>query len=156
RGLQESDLREYRVGWAPDAWDRVVTVSSRAGYSAADLLEAGLAQRRREGPGLIDRFRSRITFPLADQRGHVLGFGARAMKPEQTPKYLNTSESDLFHKSRIIYGADLARAPAAKAGRVVIVEGYTDVIAMRQAGVPEVVASMGTALTTEQIDAVAR
>jgi DNA primase len=156
RGLQEGALREYRVGWAPDAWDRVVNASARAGFSVDELLATGLAQRRREGDGLIDRFRGRITFPLADQRGHVLGFGARAMRPDQTPKYLNTSESELFHKSRIVYGADLARAAAARAGRVVLVEGYTDVIALHQAGVPEVVASMGTALTDAQVDAIAR
>ena len=105
---------------------------------------------------MIDRFRGRIMFPLADPRGHVLGFGARAMKPEQTPKYLNTSENALFHKSKIVYGADLARAAAARAGRVVLVEGYTDAIALHQAGVPEVVASMGTALTDAQVDAIAR
>jgi DNA primase len=156
RGLQESALREYRVGWAPDSWDRVVNASARAGYTPGELLAAGLAQRRRDGDGLVDRFRGRITFPLADQRGHVLGFGARAMKPGDTPKYLNTSESDLFHKSRIVYGADLARAAAAKAGRVVIVEGYTDVIALRQAGVPETVATMGTAVTDQQMNAIAR
>ncbi len=155
RGLEEGALREYRVGWAPDTWERVVIASSRAGYSADELLAAGLAQRARNGK-LIDRFRGRVTFPLADARGHVLGFGARAMKPDDTPKYLNTSESELFHKSRIVYGADLARAAAAKAGRVVIVEGYTDVIALRQAGVPEVVATMGTALTAPQMEAIAK
>ena len=155
RGLEEGALREYRVGWAPEAWERVVIASSRAGYSADELLACGLAQRARNGK-LIDRFRGRITFPLADARGHVLGFGARAMRPDDTPKYLNTSESELFHKSRIVYGADLARAAAAKAGRVVLVEGYTDVIALRQAGVPEAVASMGTALTDAQVDAIAR
>jgi DNA primase len=156
RGLQEAALREYRVGWAPDSWDRIVNASARAGYTQRELLEAGLAQRRRDGDGLVDRFRGRITFPLADHRGHVLGFGARAMKPGDTPKYLNTSESDLFHKSRIVYGADLARTAAAKAGRVVLVEGYTDVIALRQAGVPEAVAQMGTALTDAQVSAIAR
>jgi DNA primase len=156
RGLEERALREYRVGWAPDAWDRVVNASSRSGYTVDELLATGLAQRSRGGSGVIDRFRGRITFPLADHRGHVLGFGARAMKPDDQPKYLNTSESELFHKSRIVYGADLARAAAAKAGRVVLVEGYTDVIALHQAGVPETVASMGTALTDAQVDAIAR
>ncbi len=89
-------------------------------------------------------------------RGRVLGFGARAMTPEQKPKYLNTSENEVFHKGEIVYGADMARAAAAKAGRVVLVEGYTDVIALHQAGVPEVVAQMGTALTGPQVDAIAR
>ena len=130
--------------------------SRRAGYTNDELLAAGLIQTSRGGSGFIDRFRGRITFPLADERGRVLGFGARAMKPDQQPKYLNTSDGPIFHKGRIVYGADLARAAAAKAGRVVLVEGYTDVIALHQAGVPEVVAQMGTALTEAQITAIAK
>ncbi len=156
RGLAEDALRAYRVGWAPDAWDRVFTASRRNGYSNDELLAAGLIQTSRGGSGFIDRFRGRITFPLADERGRVLGFGARAMKPDQQPKYLNTSDGPIFHKGRIVYGADLARTAAAKAGRVVLVEGYTDVIALHQAGVPEVVAQMGTALTEAQITAIAK
>lgn len=155
RGLEESALRAFRVGYAPDTWDRVVLGSRKAGYGEGELVAAGLASRSSRGT-LIDRFRGRVTFPLADERGRVLGFGARAMKPDDKPKYLNTSESELFHKGRIVYGADLARAAAAKAGRVVLVEGYTDVIALHQAGVPEVVAQMGTALTDAQVDAIAR
>jgi DNA primase len=156
RGLEEDVLREFRVGFSPRAWDRVISASQRAGYSEAELLAAGLASRRREGPGLLDRFRGRIMFPLADPKGHVLGFGARALAPDDQPKYLNTSESDLFHKGTMVYGADLARAAAARAGRLVLVEGYTDVIALRQAGIPEVVCSMGTALTERQLDALKR
>jgi DNA primase len=156
RGLEEGVLREFRVGFAPRAWDRVVAASARAGYSEDELLAAGLASRRREGPGLIDRFRGRIMFPLADVKGHVLGFGARALAADDRPKYLNTSDSDLFHKGTLVYGADLARAAAARAGRLVLVEGYTDVIALRQAGIPETVCSMGTALTERQLDAIAR
>jgi DNA primase len=156
RGLTEGALREYRVGWAPDSWDRVLTASRRAGFGEEELLAVGLAQRSRGGSGVIDRFRGRITFPLCDQRGHVLGFGARALRADQQPKYLNTSDNKLFHKGTIVYGADLARAAAARAGRVVLVEGYTDVIALRQAGVPEAVGSMGTALTQPQVDALAR
>ena len=154
-GWRRSALRAYRVGFAPDTWDRVVNGSRRAGYTENELVAAGLATRSQRG-SIFDRFRGRITFPLADERGRVLGFGARAMKPDDKPKYLNTSENDLFHKGRIVYGADLARAAAARAGRVVLVEGYTDVIALHQAGVPEVVAQMGTALTEQQVDAIAR
>ena len=95
-------------------------------------------------------------FPLADPKGHVLGFGARAIRPDDQPKYLNTSESELFHKGSLVYGADLARAAAARSGRLVLVEGYTDVIALRQAGIPETVCSMGTALTDRQLDALKR
>jgi DNA primase len=156
RGLEEGVLREFRVGFAPRAWDRVVAASAGAGYSESELLATGLASRRREGPGLLDRFRGRIMFPLADVKGHVLGFGARALVADDRPKYLNTSDSELFHKGTLVYGADLARAAAARSGRLVLVEGYTDVIALRQAGIPETVCSMGTALTERQLDAIAR
>jgi DNA primase len=156
RGLNEDALRAYRVGYAPDAYDRVLLGSQKAGYSTSELMAAGLIQPSRNRAGHIDRFRGRVTFPLTDAKGHVLGFGARAMKPDQQPKYLNTSDSDIFHKSQVVYGQDMARAAAAKAGRVVIVEGYTDVIALHQAGVPETVAQMGTALTEQQVDAIAR
>jgi len=156
RGLEEATLREFRVGWSSAAWDRVLVASRRAGYTEAELTTAGLVMRRRDGPGGYDRFRGRIMFPLADERGRVLGFGARALGDGQGAKYLNTAESDVFHKGRILYGADLARAAAAKAGRVVLVEGYTDVIALRQAGIPEAVCSMGTALTDAQVDALKR
>src|SRR4051812_43528401 len=156
RGLNEDALRAYRVGYAPDAFDRVLLGSQRARYSQEELLAAGLIQPSRGRAGVMDRFRGRVTFPLTDVKGHVLGFGARAMKPDQQPKYLNTSDSEIFHKSQVVYGQDMARAAAAKAGRVVIVEGYTDVIALHQAGVPETVAQMGTALTEQQVDAIAR
>jgi len=157
RGLDEATLREFRVGYSPSRWDRVLMASRKAGYSEEELLAAGLSSRSRDGSGrLFDRFRGRIMFPLADERGRVLGFGARALGSGQQPKYLNTSDGEVFHKGRMVYGADLARAAAAKAGRVVLVEGYTDVIALRQAGVPEAVCSMGTALTTQQVDALAR
>jgi DNA primase len=156
RGLDEGTLREFRVGYSPSRWDRVLMASRKSGYSEEELLAAGLASRSRDGSGLFDRFRGRIMFPLADERGRVLGFGARALGESQQPKYLNTSDGEVFHKGRIVYGADLARAAAAKAGRVVLVEGYTDVIALRQAGVPESVCSMGTALTPQQVDALAR
>jgi DNA primase len=156
RGLEEGTLREFRVGFAPGAYDRVVAASRSAGYSDAELLACGMAQERRDGRGVIDRFRGRIMFPLCDERGRVLGFGARALRPEDRPKYLNSSDNAVFHKGRQVYGADLARAPAARAGRVVLVEGYTDAIALRQAGVAEVVGSMGTALTDQQVDALRR
>ena len=157
RGLEEAVLREFRVGYAPSRWDRVLVASRSSGYTEEELLAAGLASRSRErSGGIFDRFRGRIMFPLCDERGRVLGFGARALGEGQQPKYLNTSDGEVFHKGRLVYGADLARAAAARAGRVVLVEGYTDVIALRQAGVPEAVGSMGTALTEQQVDALAR
>jgi DNA primase len=151
RGLGEEVLREFRVGYSPSAWDRVIVGAQRDGFGPPELVAAGLAQRGREGGGLYDRFRGRIMFPLADARGRVLGFGARAMGEGRGPKYLNTSENEIFHKGRQLFGIDLARTHAAKSGRIVVVEGYTDVLALHQAGIRESVAIMGTALTAEQM-----
>jgi DNA primase len=95
-------------------------------------------------------------FPLADGRGRVLGFGARQMGDGRGPKYLNTSENELYHKGRLLFGLDIARAEAAKTGRIVVAEGYTDVLALHQAGIREAVAIMGTALTQEQLAVVGR
>ncbi len=125
------------------------------GFSVEEVGAAGLSQPGSRG-GHIDRFRGRIMFPLADARGRVLGFGARAMGEDQRPKYLNTSENELYHKGRQLFGIDRARAPAAKAGRIVVVEGYTDVLALHQAGVTESVAIMGTALTPDQLAELSR
>ncbi len=157
RGLDEQTLRAFRVGYAPSAWDRVLLASRRGGFSEQELYTTGLAQRSKEdGRRLYDRFRSRIMFPLADVRGRVLGFGARAMREEQRPKYLNTSDNEIYHKGLQLYGADLARAHATKAGEVILCEGYTDVIALHQAGIRNVVGLMGTALTGEQVGELAR
>ncbi len=152
RGLEEQTLRAFRVGYAPSAWDTVLASSRRAGYQARELYDAGLVARARGEGRIYDYFRARIMFPLADQRGRVLGFGARALRDNQRPKYLNTSEKrELFHKGSIVYAAHLARAAAARAGSVIVCEGYTDVLALHQAGVANAVASMGTALTEEQV-----
>ena len=152
RGLGEEVLREFRVGYSPDAWDRVTSKALKDGYRADEVIAAGLAQSSRGRSGVIDRFRGRIMFPLADARGRVLGFGARQMADQDKgPKYLNTSENELYHKGRQLFGIDRARGPAAKAGRVVAVEGYTDVLALHQAGVREAVAIMGTAVTPDQL-----
>ena len=156
RGLEEGVCREFRVGYSPDAWDRVVGASQRQGYSAEELLAAGLASRSRGGSGLIDRIRGRLMFPWADSRGRVLGFGARALKEGDQPKYLNSAEGEVFSKGRQVYGTHLARAPAAKAGSVVLVEGYTDVIALHGAGVRNAVGQMGTALTEGQAGELAK
>jgi DNA primase len=157
RGLEEAILREFRVGFAPSAWDRVLLGSRRSGYSEAELLAAGVVQRSRDRPGSVyDRFRRRITFPLCDKRGHVLGFGARAMGADQQPKYVNSADGAVYHKGRHLFGTHLARSHAAKAGAIVLCEGYTDVIAAHQAGVRNCVGLMGTALTEEQVAELAR
>ncbi|MDQ3724454.1 MAG: DNA primase, partial [Actinomycetota bacterium] len=152
RGLREEVLRAFGVGYAPSAWDKILVNGQRAGFNVEELRGVGLVQRGRSG-GDYDRFRERIMFPIRDRRGRVLGFGGRAMRPDQGAKYVNTAETDFFHKSNLLYGVDLAKAAIAKAGRAVVVEGYTDVIALHQAGVEEAVGVMGTAITEEQVAA---
>jgi DNA primase len=156
RGLGDEILREFRVGFAPSAWDRVLTASRSGGYSVEELYASGVAQRSRENGQPYDRFRARIMFPLADLRGRILGYGARAMREGQRPKYLNTSDNELYHKGRHLYGANLARAHAAREGQVIVCEGYTDAIALHQASMRNAVGLMGTALTAEQLGELAR
>jgi DNA primase len=123
----------------------VIAGAQRDGFGLADLTAVGLAQRGR------DRFQGRIMFPLVNWRGKVVGFGARGMAGSDGPKYLNTSENDIYRKGRQLFGIDRAREHASKRGRIVVVEGYTDVLALHQAGIRESVAIMGTALTAEQM-----
>ena len=152
RGFSEETLGDFRVGYAPSAWDRMLLASRTAGFSGEELLAVGLAGRSRSRPGQIfDRFRGRIMFPSCDARGKVLGFGARAMRENQPPKYLNTADGEIYHKRSQLFGIDRARPDAARAGRMILVEGYTDVLALHQAGLGNAVGIMGTALTEEQV-----
>ena len=152
RGLGEEVLREFGVGYAPSAWDTVLLRGQRAGFDVGQLRAVGLAQKGRGG-GEYDRFRERIMFPIRDRRGRTLGFGGRAMRSDQGAKYVNTAETDFFHKSHMLYGIDRAKEAIAKAGRALVVEGYTDVLALHQAGFRESVGVMGTAITEEQVKA---
>jgi DNA primase len=154
RGLGEEVLREFGVGYAPSAWDTVVKRGQQAGFGIPELLGGGLVQKGQKG-GFYDRFRARIVFPVRDPRGRVQGFGARALRKDQRPKYLNSPESELYRKKRTLYGIDRARPAIAKTGRAVVVEGYTDVLAAHQAGIGESVAVMGTAITPEQVQLLA-
>lgn len=150
RGLSAEVLAEFGVGYAPSAWDTLFVRSQRAGFTVDELERAGLAQKGRNG-GYYDRFRERITFPIRDARQRAVGFGARAMRDEQGAKYINSAENELFHKSQILYGIDRARNAMAKADRAILVEGYTDVIALHQVGLTEAVGIMGTSLTEQQV-----
>ena len=152
RGLGEEVLRSFGVGFAPSAWDQILLRGQRAGFKVEELRGVGLIQRGRGG-GEYDRFRSRIMFPIRDRRGRVSGFGGRALRSDQGAKYVNTAETDFFHKSQMLYGIDLAKAAIAKAERAVVVEGYTDVLALHQAGIEEAIGVMGTAVTDEQVAA---
>src|SRR4051812_31481110 len=156
RGLDEAVLREFRVGYAPSAYDTLLRAVRRGGFSNREVFDAGLAVRSKGEGMLYDRFRRRIMFPLCDVRGRVLGFGARALGADQKPKYLNSAEGVVYHKGRQLFGADIARAAAAKAVSVIVAEGYTDVIAMHQAGLRNTVGLMGTAMTDEQVGELSR
>ncbi len=152
RGLSEETLREFRVGYAPSAWDRMLLASRQAGFSDEELLASGLVQRSQSRPGSVyDRFRARIMFPSSDVRGRVCGFGARAMSARERAKYINSPESDVYHKREQLFGIDRARGPVSRADRAVLAEGYTDVLALHQAGVTNAVGIMGTSFTEEQL-----
>jgi DNA primase len=152
RGLSEETLRAFRVGYAPSAWDRMLLASRQAGFSEEELLASGLVQRSQSRPGRVyDRFRGRIMFPSADVRGRVCGFGARAMSAGERAKYINSPESDLYHKREQLFGIDRARGAVSRADRAVLAEGYTDVLALHQAGVANAVGIMGTSFTEDQL-----
>jgi DNA primase len=154
RGITEETLRTYRVGYAPSAWDRLMNAGLQGGFTHREMYDAGLLVRpnkSRPPARLYDRFRRRIMFPLTDQRGRVLGFGARALGADQQPKYINSSDNEIYHKGRQLFGAHLARAAAARAGEVIVAEGYMDVLALHQAGIENVVGIMGTSLTEDQV-----
>src|SRR5207302_10098511 len=143
RGLGEEICRTFRLGFAPGGQTLAQKAAER-GFTQEELLAAGLVNRRGN-----DYFSQRIVFPLADPRGRVLGFQARKLREDDPlqAKYVNSPESELFRKSDVLYGLDLARSAIAKQDRAVVAEGNTDVIALRQEGLEPVVASMGTALT---------
>ncbi|WP_372789764.1 DNA primase [Paraconexibacter sp.] len=156
RGLGEEVLRRFRVGYSPKAWDKVLLASRKAGFSNRECYDAGLAKRAQGEGRIFDAFRGRVMFPLCDRRGRVLGFGARTLSSQDGPKYLNSNDSAVYHKGLHLFGADLARSAAAKAGEVVLCEGYTDVIALHQAGLTNTVGQMGTALTPDQVAELSR
>jgi DNA primase len=135
----------------------VYTASRRAGFRDEELYGAGLASRSRKSGQLYDRFRARITFPLADKRGRVIGFGARTLSSGSSgPKYLNSPEGEIYRKGEFLFGLNLARRAVATSHSVLVVEGYTDVLALSQAGFDNVVGLMGTALTDAQVDELGR
>jgi len=154
RGLAEDVCHQFRLGFSLPGWDKLRDAARSKKFSEEELLAAGLVIPGKSGRP-YDRFRGRIMFPLADDRGRTLGFGARTMGDEK-PKYLNSPETPLYHKSEAVFGIHAAKAAAGKEDRVYVVEGYTDVLALVQAGVHNAVASMGTALTEQQLKRLSR
>lgn len=151
RGFRDDILDKFLIGYSPDAWDALATAAVAAGYDAKRLVEAGLCKQREDG-SLWDFFKGRVMFPIRDVTGRVIGFGGRTLTTDKkVAKYFNSPESVLYNKSRVLYGMHLAKPAILKEERCFLVEGYTDVMSMHQAGVENVVASSGTALTTSQI-----
>lgn len=160
RGMGEETLRAFRIGYAPADGAALPEHLRRAGYSEAQMIEAGLVRRSNKGSGVYSFFRDRIIFPVADRRGRVVAFGGRVL-PEhlrplvpgegKPPKYINSSETPLFHKGRMLYGEAHARQAAADGQKIIVVEGYVDAIAAFTAGYRGAVAPLGTALTADQV-----
>ncbi len=150
RGLTDETIESFMLGYAPRGWDNTLKHFLQKGYAQEDLLDAGLVSERDSG-GVYDKFRHRLMIPIRDARGRMAGFGARALAAEDMPKYLNSPQTALFDKGRLLYGLDKARKAIRAADRAVIVEGYLDVIAPHQAGFENVVSPMGTALTEAQL-----
>ena len=156
RGFRDDVLDTFMIGYSPDSWDAMATAAQEAGYTAEKLVEAGLCKQRDDG-SLWDFFKGRVMFPIRDVTGRVIGFGGRTLTTDKkVAKYFNSPESILYNKSKVLYGMHLAKQPINKEERCFLVEGYTDVMAMHQAGVENVVSSSGTALTAGQIHLIRR
>lgn len=155
RGFSDAVIDSFLLGYAADRWDGLLAHLQSKNYQPADILAAGLVIEREQPEAgrspYYDRFRHRVMVPIRDVHGHVVGFGARSLRSDQQPKYLNTPQTPLFDKSSILYGLDAAKRSIRPRGKAIIVEGYMDVLACHQAGEDNVVASMGTALTEPQI-----
>ena len=155
RKVDKKTCTTFRLGFAPDSRSALRTKLEKDGVTENMILDAGLVIVPDDGRAPYDRFRGRVIFPICDLRGRVVAFGGRALGDAQ-PKYLNSPETPLFAKGSLLYGHHLAAPAARKAGRVLAVEGYMDVIALHQAGIAEAVAPLGTALTEQQLEAMWR
>ncbi|MFG1890384.1 DNA primase [Micromonospora sp. NPDC049051] len=156
RGFDRAAAERYGCGFAPDAWDLLTKHLRQQGFTHDELVTGGLSRPSRSGT-LIDRFRRRLMWPIRDLAGDVIGFGARKLfDDDDGPKYLNTPETPIYKKSHVLYGIDQAKREIAKQGKVVVVEGYTDVMACHLAGVPTAVATCGTAFGADHIGVLRR
>ena len=154
RQISRKTAVNFGLGCAPDSWDSLLKAMAEKGFGWEELVRAGLATRGKQPGRAYDKFRDRLMFPVLDVRGEVLGFSGRALADGQEPKYLNTPETLVFSKRRILYG--IHRAKNTKRGSMLLVEGNIDVVTLHQAGFDNAVASMGTALTTEQTRLISR
>jgi DNA primase len=157
RGFDKGACETFGVGYAPDEWDGLTKYLREQGFTIDELETAGLSKMGQRGP--IDKFHNRLTWPIKDISGDVVGFGARKLasdEEDQGPKYLNTSETPIYKKSQVLYGLDMAKKEIAKKRQVVIVEGYTDVMAAQLAGITTAVATCGTAFGADHIRIIRR
>jgi len=155
RGVPQELVDRFQVGWAPAGWDGLLSELRRERASLEHATEAGLIAARQSGDGHYDRFRARLIFPIAEPTGKIVGFGGRALG-DDTPKYLNSPESPIYRKGRALFGLSLAVDAIRKSGRVVVVEGYFDLIALHRAGIACGVAPCGTALTADHASRIRR
>jgi DNA primase len=151
RGLTVETISSFGLGFAPPGWDTLMTHFTGRGYENDDLIAAGLLSENPEKDRVYDRFRNRIMIPIRDSQGRMAGFGARVLDPTDVPKFLNSPQTSLFDKGRLLYGMDKARKAIREKDQAVIVEGYLDVILLHQAGFNNTVSPMGTALTEDQL-----
>ena len=151
RGLSDKTIEQFGIGFAPDDRSGIKNYLLGRGFKAPQLIEGGLLISGEDIREPYDRFRNRVMFPIADARDRVIAFGGRALDPNARAKYMNSPETPLFHKGRLLYNLAKARKPAYDQGTVIVVEGYMDVVALGQAGIENVVAPLGTALTEDQI-----
>lgn len=153
RGLVASSWGRYRLGFAPDDWRTTYEHLVGQGFSKAEILAAGLAVQKEGGGDPYDRFRGRVMFPIENSQGRVIAFGGRGMAPDAKPKYLNSSDTPLFHKGKVLYHYKAAREALGygEGGGLIVCEGYMDVIALAEAGFGHAVAPLGTALTEDQL-----
>ncbi|MBN1318215.1 MAG: DNA primase [Anaerolineales bacterium] len=151
RGILPHIMEQFQLGYALDNWDGARVYLHGKGYQDDEMIAAGLLIQKEDTGRIYDRFRNRLIIPIRDLRGRVVGFGARALKPEDHPKYLNSPQTELFDKSSLLYGLDSAKKGIREAGQAIIVEGYMDVMQGHQAGFTNILAQMGTALTEAQI-----
>jgi len=149
RGIDQSAIETFRLGFAPRSG--LIEALTRFGHSPEEIIESGMARISDRDQSRYEMFRHRLMFPITDNRGQVIAFGARALTDDQQPKYLNSAESPIFQKKHVLYGMDLARVAVRQGLPLVVAEGYMDVIAIHQSGVAAAVAPLGTALTEEQI-----
>ena len=153
RGLRSASWGKYRLGFSPHDWRQTFEHLKSKGFSQSEIVEAGLAVAKEGGGDPYDRFRGRLMFPIEDVRGQVIAFGGRALQPDAKPKYLNSSDTPLFHKSKVLYRYKAAREAfgSTDEGGLIVCEGYMDVIALNEAGFGHAVAPLGTALTEDQL-----